>query len=384
MSWDRGLWWPFGVTPSFPNSSSTLDATGEIVATIGKVSIEGKATGKTLDTSGSSAIRFCVGIAPIFDNASSVFTVGLQGVDKTTGFPVRPNGTWGARAVITTAANTTPTLTTTSSSHLAVPTAGSSTLNHGDEVAFVLEMTTKAGSDVVVPSLSAVGPGTNLYPGSVTNVSGSWLGLAVPGGLSCEITFSDGTLGTIDTAAVFSPTALTWTDSTNPDEQGLIFQVPFACTIDAIAFSMRIVDATSDMQFDLTSDPTGTPVSLLGGAIALLAENLSLAANETLVMVALASDITLNAATDYCVSLKATAAGSVRFNQAVLTSAAARIFTGPGGTTVGATTRNGGSGAFAAMDTTKLNPFSVRISSISAGAAGGLLTHPGMSGGMRG
>lgn len=386
MSWNRGFWWPYGSLPLFTAGSGTIDATGEIIACIGRISIAGKATNKTLDTTGSSAIRFCVGSAPVFDNASSVFTVGIQGVDKTTGLPVRPNGTWGARSVVTTAANTTPTLTTTANLHVAVPTAGSSTLSHGDEIAFVMEFTTRAGSDSLVATLSGlnVSTGTN-YPATVTNVTGSWAGVSqLAGGLVFEITFSDGTLGTIDFVIPATVSAVTWADATNPDEQGLIFQVPFACTIDAVCFPNRIVDATSDMQFDLTSTPTGTPASLISGPIALTAETLALAASEAYIVHTLASDVSLAANTDYCLSVKATGAGNIRFNQLLMTSAAARAFVGPGGTTMAATTRNGGSGAFAAGTTTTLNPLSVRISSIETGAAGGLLTHPGMAGGMRG
>lgn len=388
MSWDRGLWWPFGLLPRFVSGSVTLDATGEKVACIGKLAIAGKGTNKTIDTSGSSAIRFSVGSNPVFDNASSEFTVGFQGVDKTTGLPVRPDGTWGARAVITTAANSTPTLTTTANSHAAVPTAGSSTFSHGDEVAFVMEFTTRAGSDSVVPVTTGLAYESSIqYPATVTNISGSWAGVSTGGigGPVVEITFSDGTLGTIDGVVCGVTSAISWADSTNPDEQGLIFQVPFDCTIDAIGLPMRLVDATSDLQIDLTSTPTGTPASLISGPIAITAENLALTSSELPLMFALPTEVALSANTDYCISVKATGAGNIRLAQLLMTSAAARIFVGPGGTTMAATTRNGGSGAFAAGTTTTLNPLNVRISSIETGAGGGgLLTHPGMAGGMRG
>ena len=382
MSWDSGLWWPYGNPITFiTGSASALDGTGEYCAFIGKISIAGKATNKTLDTTGSSSIRFSVGAAPVFDNAGSVFTVGFQGVDKTTGFPVRPNGTWSARAVITTAANSTPTLTTTSTTgHVIVPTAGTITLSHGDEVCFVYEMTTRAGTDSITPtgSYSKVAQ----YPAVITNVSGSPAGLSSVGA-AVIVTFSDGTLGTI--LGNFLPgqsAALTWADATNPDEVGGGFRFDSACTIDAVAFPLRLVDATSDAQFDIVSDYLGTPTSLIGGPIALTAENLSVAASEVMVFYEFASDVSMAAATDYVVALKATGAGNIRFTQLTLADAAHRIFVGPGGTTMFSTTRNGGSGAYGAADTTLLNPFSVRISGFAAG--GGLLTHPGMTGGMRG
>lgn len=44
MSWNRGFWWPYGSLPLFTAGSGTIDATGEIIACIGRISIAGKAT----------------------------------------------------------------------------------------------------------------------------------------------------------------------------------------------------------------------------------------------------------------------------------------------------------------------------------------------------
>lgn len=385
MSFDRGFWWPFSQPGGFSSNSGIIDATGEIVACIGRIAIAGKATNKTLDTTGSSSIKFALSSNPVFDNASSVFTIGIQGVNKTTGFPVRPDGAWGARAVVTTAANTTPTLTTTSTFHTIVPTAGSTTLSHGDEIAFVCEMTTKAGTDSLAVSQAGFGGVSTNYPACVTNVSGSWAVLGVGNGGTCfEITFSDGTIGTIDftTAGYVIAVAVNWNDTTNPDEHGLIFQVPFACKIDALCIPLRVADATADFQIDLTSTPNGTPASLISGPIAIAAENVSVANTDSCIIHTLASEVSLSANTDYCISVKATGTTNIRFSQLGMISAGGRIFVGSAGTTMGATTRNGGSGAYAAKTTTAINPFSVRISEITTG--GGLLTHPGMTGGMRG
>jgi hypothetical protein len=379
MSFDSGLWWPWSHAALFGLPSGiTLDATGEYCAVIGRISIAGKATGKTLNTSGSSSIRFFVTAAPVFDNASSVFTVGFQGVDKTTGLPVRPNGTWSARSVITTAANTTPTLTTTSATgHVAIPTAGTVTLSHGDEVALVFEMTTGAGTDSLVTNGTYSTP--KQYPAVVANTTGVAAGVGNSIG-SAVITFSDGTVGSISGFLPGSAAALSWADATNPDEQGLMFQVPFACKIDAIAFPMRLVDQTSDMQFDITSTPLGTPTSIISGPIALTAENLGFAVNEAIVQYEFASEVSLVANTDYCVSVKATGAGNIRWSQLILGGADARVFCGPGGTTMLGATRNAGTGAFT-TSTTVLNPLSVRISEITSG--GGAIGGGNLNGGFQ-
>jgi len=379
MSYDSGIWWPWGTPPSSfgAGSGTTLDASGEYAAFIGRIAIAGKATSKTLDTTGSSSIRFLLATAPVFDSISptSEFTVGFRGIDKTTGLPVRPDASWAtanyARSVITQAANTTPTLTTTSTTtgHVAIPTHGTITLSHGDEVCFVMEMTTRSGSDSVVTAGIARTSVGSQYPCGVTNVSGS---VAVIGTMpgSVVITFSDGTIGVIDGTFQGVPLTQTFSDATNPDEYGQIFQVPFACKIDAIGFMMRLVDATSDLRFDLVSDPLGTPTSLVSGPITFNAENMS-AASDLPVIYSLSSEISLAANTDYCVAVKATGAGTIRWNQASLMDAAVRSFMGPGvNTTTKGVTRNGGTGAYGSASTTVHNPFGVRISEITASGGG--------------
>lgn len=372
MSFNSGIWWPWGLTRIFGSASAivTLDATGEYLAVIGRIIIDGKSTGKTLDTSGSSSIRFHVANAPVFDNASSVFTVGFQGVDKTTGFPVRPDGIWSARAVISTAADTTPTLTTTSTAgHVVIPTAGTITLNHGDEVCFVMQMTTRAGSDSVQSNgCTAQSLGMSQYPCCVTNVSGSPASSAASQGVL--ITFSDGTKGFIEGSIPGQTLQSIWADATNPDEQGLLFQVPFACKIDAISFPMRLVDATSDFQFDITSTPLTSPGSIISGPISVTAENLS-TTTEQMIVWPLPSEISLTANTDYCLSVKATGAGNIRWTQLSTGESDARKFLGPAGTTIRTATRNGGSGPYTDGSTTVLNPMSVRISEITTGGGGG-------------
>lgn len=372
MAWNSGLWWPWGQKPGFfANANTTLDLTGEYIAFVGYMNIAGQATSKTLDTTGSSSITFAVEAAPVFDNASSVFTIGFQGVDNTTGFPVRPDGTWTARSVVTTAANTTPTLTTSADYHVAIPTAGTVTLSHGDQVCIVYEFTTRAGSDALavktgsfLPSVASYG---SLSPASTSNVSGAVANVANSTAPQILITFSDGTEGTLDGSAFVpsgvSAPALTWTNASNPDEYGLVFQVPFACSVDAIAIMMRLVDGTSDFQIDLVSDPLGTPASLIGGPLARVAENFGLAASEQQAIFTFAP-VNLAANTNYCIAVKATGTGNIRWNRLILPTAGSRTLVSAGGTTLSGVTRNDGSGAYGSASTTILPPLAVRISNI--------------------
>ncbi len=370
MSWSQGFIWPWGKIQTFAvGTTVTIDATGEYIAFIGRIVIDGMATNKTIDTTGSSALAFSVAANPVFDDVGSVFTIGFQGIDNTTGFPVRPNGTWAARSVVTTAANTTPTLTTSSDYHVAIPTLGTSTYSHGDAICVVLEMTTRAGTDSLVVN---TGSGGNVYPAAVTNISGSVANVA-SASPSVQITFSDGTLGMVDfsvfPAGGVTNSALTWTDTTNPDEQGLLFQVPFACSVDAIFFNMRLVDGTSDFQFDFVSAPTSSQTSLISGPIVMDAQNFALAGAEAPYIHAI-TPVNLLANTPYAVVVKATGAGNIRWGRTTLQTATMRSLIAPGGTTMQSVTRNGGSGNYTAGSTTTLNPCGVRIVSIASGGGG--------------
>ena len=359
-------------------AATTIDATGEYVAFIGNIAIDGQATSKTLDTTGSSSITFAVGVNPVFDDATSVFTVGLQGVDNTTGFPVRPDGTWAARSVVTTAVNTTPTLTTSSDYHVAIPTLGSSTLSHGDQVCIVLEMTTSgvaATSSLGVNYSSGILNATNVNPAGVTNISGSVANI-LASSPSILITFSDGTLGWID-GSRFAPTAvtgtaLTWTDGSATDEYGLIFQVPWACSIDALGLPIRLVDGTSDFNFDLNSAAESSPASLISGPITKDAQNFALAASLGGGIYPI-TPVNLAANTDYCISMKATGAGNIRIERYNIPVATARPLITPAGTTVRGVTRAGGSGAFGSSQNLLLPPFAVRISDIASSGGSGML-----------
>lgn len=376
MSWNQGFFWPWGQQPTLVGSSTTaLDATGEYVAIVGRIAIEGRATGKTLNTTGSSSIRFFVSAGPVFDAVapSSEFTVGFRGVDKTTGLPVRPDASWAtegyARAAITQSANTTPPLTDNSNTtgHVVVPTAGTITLDHGDEVCFVLEMTTRNGSDSVTPTGSRFTQ--NQYPASPTNVTGSVVG-NVERAIAVIITFSDGTKGTIEGVLPGVANVLVFDNADDPDEHGMIFQVPFACNVDAMMFYGRPVGgAAADFEYDLTSTPEGTPVSLIGGPITFDAENQATTAADGSVLLPFAAEVSLLADTDYCMAIKATSTGDVRWPQLSIGDADAREFLGPGGLTMRAVSRNNGTGAYAptANSTTILNPLAVRISEVAAG-----------------
>lgn len=368
VSTPLGIWWPHGRNLTYSaNPSGTVDASGEIVAFIGRLYIDGRATNKTINTTGSSKFTFSLGTSPVFDNAGSEFRVGIQGVDTTTGIPARPNGVWSVYSAITLASDSTPTLTTQAAYHEKAPTSGSGTFSHGDLIAVVFEFTTRAGVDSISISGSIDSYGVSSMPGAVTNASGSWAAVSsvVP---TILITFADGTIGTLDGGVLIptsGATAITWNSTNTPDEYGNVIQVPYDCKIDAIFAPVRTSDANSDLTVNLYSSPSSP--SLIT-SFTVPAEGLPLSINtERGGMFTLSTPISLSANTDYVITVKATGAGNVRFTRTILPTAQSRVLQLLGGTTIRGCSRK--TGAFT-ESTTEIYPVAVRICEITIGSGG--------------
>lgn len=373
----QGLYYPFrGGSLFLVGNSATLDATGEKWAGIGRVYWDARpGSSKTIDTTGSSSISVQVG-ATTFNNASSTLDIGIQGVATGSGPTAEPDGSYVVKATVTTAAPGSPAITVDNGFFTAVPTTGTVTLTHGDLIAVVLDFTNRAGADsVVVPSLSGTyGGGSGpTFPITNANASSAWGATGAGSHPMVAFTASDGTVGTLDGVIPIGHMAnITWSDSDNPDERGLIFQVPFDCKVDAFTAFMRTVDATSDFTLSLYSTPeSGATVMNAGAAtVAVLAEQTGAAASDRIGVWNLASEVSLSKNTDYCVAMKATGAGNIRFTGCTLGTAALRALF-PGGTTVRSVTRNGGSGDFASSSTTLMFPLGVRISAVDDGTGSG-------------
>ena len=335
------------------SASGVLDATGEKIAFIGKLYINGKPAGtKTLST---GTIKFRAA-SVTFNNAGTTLDVGIQDVSTTAGPIAQPDGTFDVKATLTGGGgglvNNINTVTMNS---------GSKAMAHGDLFAIVFDMTAKAGVDTAVITTvagSMLAAGNNQMPITNAFIAAAWqaVGSSANGAGRMPlalITFNDGTLGWFDTVIPYlnSTVAETFTDATNPDERGLLFQVPWDCKTDAAWISISIAGATSDFQITLYSDPLGTPVAL-AGPVAILAENLgtnlSGGGNQPkFAMFQLGSDVTLTKNTDYMLAVKATGAGSIVLGASGYESASHRVAENNGTNTKKAT-RNNSTGAFTA------------------------------------
>src|SRR5262249_14397409 len=128
-------------------TSATIDASGEMVAYIGRAVIQGgPGTTKTLNNTGSSAISFRTGTVTWAASGTTV-RVGIQDVHATTGPVARPVEDWSTGSppygdlVQGTDALSSNTWTSRTI------TAGSRSISHGDLIAVVFDMTTRNGAD---------------------------------------------------------------------------------------------------------------------------------------------------------------------------------------------------------------------------------------------
>lgn len=356
-------------------TDATLNAATDKLAMIGYAYIDGRATSKTMG-GGSSAISFRTGTSTFADGSTNI-DIGIQDVATSAGPPGQPDGTFDCFSSFVGSGGG---IASASWNNCAIGSAnGTKTVSHGQLIAVVFDMTAVGGSDSVIiqtadTNASVRTPFTNNFD------AGAW-GSSAEGLANVLLTFSDGTLGTLDGATfITSMTSETFASTTNPDERGNIFQVPWDCQVDAIVANMGITDASSDFSAILYSAPGTTPVA--EKTIAVTADSgMVTGANEGLHTFLFDAPVTLSKNTDYVAAILATGSSNVRLMTGTLADAAYRALL-PGSTNCNKAVRNDGSGAFTET-TTVFYPIGVRISSLhDTGSTGGgirLAGHGGLA-----
>jgi hypothetical protein len=361
----RYPWTGANPTSTINNIATPMTATGHKIAMIGSCYIEGRAASKTLNSSGS--ISFFPITGTVFTNAGSTLKVGIQDVDLVTGFTARPDGTYDVEATLTGGAGVLVPGTWKT-----VPmTTNSKTITHGQSIAVTFEFT-KGGSDTVAlggvantGNFGSVPPGWPV--GAEFQVAWDY-GNSMP---NCMITFSDGTLGTIDfTFPAIASSEETYGGGSTPNDRGLIFQVPWDCKIDAFHATIVPNALTADSLWDIYSAPlSGSPTSLTGGGFTIPAERgggVALAPRTVM----FPSEITLTKDTDYCFSIKMLDVGTLDLGFLTLANENYRKFYA-GGLTCRKGTRTG-TGAFTAESPAiTFYRMAVRISAFEDSAGGG-------------
>jgi hypothetical protein len=236
-------------------SATTLDAANEALICIGRI-VTSDGGSHTIDTTGSSSIGWRSS-AVTFANAGTTVKIGIAAVNTAAGPPARAAHVADVITFDVNAAHVGGGGGMSANSWItSVPTAGTSTIAHGDLIAVCVQMTARAGVDSVAVVYGVVTDG--LHRPTLTSFTGG--SYAVATGLpDVFITFSDGATGFFQSSDIFSVIATrTWNSGGATKEYGQLMKLPFPCKIYGAYWH-----ASPDANFDvvLYSDPLGTPVA---------------------------------------------------------------------------------------------------------------------------
>jgi len=264
-------------------------------------------------------------------------------------------------------------------------TDGTETYDNGANIVIVFDWASYAGGTTTLQVVCADTRSTSPDPA----VSGATtMSAGIP---NVAVIASDSTMGIIRGGTLFESCGhnpnvgnITFNTGTTYDEYGIVFQVPFACQVDGLWFFLSQASNAQTIEASIWTDPTGTPsLSRQWNNVGSDRLAFTVANNIRLGHLYTSSPMTLSPGTNYGCSIRALDTNDSRLVEAVIGT---QSYGGPlpGGTTVGQIYRDGGTGAFTA-DMTKWIHMGVLVSALDngAGGAGGLITHPGMTGGMR-
>lgn len=334
------------------NNIGTMDANGEKVAMVGHVFWEGAPTSaKTMGS--SSKLHWKSGDA-IFNNAGTNIRIGLQDLETASGTFLTPDGTFDVYADVVGGGGGIGNIAAVTTT---LATSGSKSVAHGDLIAIVWDMTTRAGSDsVIVRGLPCAA--TWMPPGTLVHIVAWAPSTSVP---DVVLEADDGTFGILSSCPYQTGLGThAYQASTNPDERGLIFRVPIRCKIDGAWVTMGTALATADATIRLYADPLGTPAEITSLSVLGEQGNNSATAKPRFYPL---TEQTLEPNTDYCLAVEATGTANVSIAYATVVAAHRSVM---GLANCRAGNRNNQTGAFS--ETTTEIPFiAVRISALDDG-----------------
>jgi hypothetical protein len=375
----------------FSSHSITVSAG---VAMVGRLYLQGQPAEKLFSSAGGT-ISFRHGASAVWTAVSSL-AIGLQDVNLAGGPPGQPDLVYDVSTTITS--STTSFDTNTWVEH--AMTSGSKSLSHGAMYAIVVRMGTRVSTDSAsVAGITGIAVGTS-NPHVTTLSAGTAWGIAnaIPNVL---IKTDDGTLGWLEGGYAISTfaTLSISSGSTTNDEYGIRFVLPFTAQVDSLAVKYQLPGGAANTTVCLYSDPNGTPTTIT--SVAIDGSTWPINAVQSVVNIPLQNNVTLTASTTFVLSVIPTTATAITLQIPIFADEAHKI-TWPGGGSCAAAARIDGAGAFSMNETWIPMGFGVRIHEIIGttvtatttttitttvtvgGAGGGMVVHPGMTGGVRG
>ena len=352
---------PFHPTNSAAFTSSTIDATGEKVALMGRV--------WNTDGTTKSITKVWFRFGTVTKAGGSALTVSLQNVDLANGAPHQPDGTQDQTVAI---ANADAGFVTNGYYQTAAFSASRS-VAYGELVAVVIEYdgAGRLGADTV--GVQSFNTAYNGGDAGVSLFTASWAAVGVIPNVLFE--FTDGSFGSFEWAvAAASTTSTAYNSGSTPDEHALQFTVPWACKCDGAWGVFNAAAATSNFDVVLYEGTTAlATISVDGNQVS---------ANNTIRLLRVNfPEVTLATATTYYLSFKPTTVNN--FTLVDLSVSHVDHWQAHQAPLDWQYNTRTDAGAWGSPDPLK-RPFAgLRFSAIDFPAgASGLLTHPGMNGGM--
>lgn len=365
-----GLWLPGPYVAGASFGSLVIDATGEKNAFCGRV------WNKDGTTKSITKVGFRFG--SVTKAGGSALTVSLQDVSLTAGPVMQPDETQDQTVAI---ANADAGFTSNAWYQTNALSANRS-VTFGELLAVVIEYDGggRLGADTVAITGITNVAGTERLHQCVfaTKTGGTWASAHQP---NVILEFTDGTFGTLRGALPASAYAtLTYKqDTATEDEYALSFRVPFACKVDGAFALMSAAAATSNFDVVLYDGTT----AMTGGTVSVDANSMQSGAG--VLEVPFTEPITLAINTTYRLAIKPTQTTSnvSIYYRDVANANHLQAF--PGGVNWVLDSRVD-LGAWIGAVSTRQPMMGIHISALDdgAGAAGGMLVHPGMGGGARG
>jgi hypothetical protein len=341
MAWPARL--GVGINSDDATSTNlTIDAQDEEVHFIGQLLLpQGVAS---VEWNTNTTLGFSLSTTTLA-NASTTLRMGVQDVDATTGVPGRGDGTFDCYADYV---GGTDTLTGGTWNTVTMET-GTKTCNAGDLIAICFKLVSRGGSDSIAISCSGSVGMTPARPLVVSSIGSGFVGRSVIPPVAINF---NGTWATLAGAIAFKArTNTNFTSTSNPNERGSLFKLPFACTVYGAVLRGLFCASSATVDVLVYSDPLGTPAAISGLTLTVDGDTLY-AGNVGDVILMFHTPTRLAANTLYALILKPNA--NVNTNICTVTAHNTdlmKLFYG--GENWSYCARNGGSGAFTETNTMK-------------------------------
>lgn len=309
-------------------------------------------------------------------SSTGTIDVTIETVDATTGFPSGTPVTNSATGSVSVASTGTKTAT---------GIAGTAALTIGETYAIVLTATGGFAGNFTVLRTTGTNGGMGMPHSLTKDSAGAWTKLGTTNcGLAIGFfTAAGASIHMSGFAGAYLATTQTFADATNPDERGSRFVAP----VDATCYGAVLYAGMGSTPADVNSytmslysaHTSGSPVPETTQAF----DGDNQAPNMMRVLL-FSAPFDLVAGQTYALAIKATSTtGPSMMRHVYATTAELGCYLSD---SFYSTTRNNGSGAFTDTNTEvyAIFPLLSHLDDGAGGAGGGLIRHPGMSGGLNG